>query len=565
LSNLNQLTKNILTLKNTLHDLLTAAGSRTVEYEEIACAVLLHSLPAEYSAQRTAITEKKLATLDEIEMELLKEEQILQASSKNGKNFENDFSGVAFRKRKRTWPPETDICDHNWDRTSCNRCNPSLLSKNSTCNDCKQTGHRSKNSDRCSKNPARKNFTGLAKFATNSDDFPAPFSGEFAGMTDVNRKRQNVAFEEVIVYKNQKPKDKRDLRWVIDSGCSKSLLRNKGEIENYQIDPIEMAVANDKAKPMICPGGGSLQINSNISLTNVMYCPDVALNLLSVSQLADLGLTITFDSTKCIVRRNDNNSIVLTGRRINNLYIYERTVHGEAYFTAKSRAPIKTELFHRRMGHLNERDLRSLQSLAEGVTLDKQPLSGCTSCVLAKSHRRHFENSTSRAKRYGELTHTDVCYIGVPSVIGNFIMFVLFIDDSTRWTTIYLLKSKSDVGDAFFDYDKTVLNRTTRHCQVLRSDGGNEYFRTTVKNYCNKHGILHQSSTRDTPQQNGRAERPNRSVVEGVSAMLLDKDLPMNFWGWAALCYVFLKNRSPHAALRSLTPYEAKFHEIPYH
>lgn len=552
--------KNVSDLKTILYDLLTAAGSLSVTYEELACSVLLHSLPLEFSSQRTSLADKKIANLDEIEVELLKEEQILQASNKDSKNFGNEFSGAAFKKRKRTWPADTEVCEHNWDRSTCNRCDPSKLAKNSVCIDCKQPGHRTNNSERCGNHSPRKEFTGLAKFKKDEDDFPKPFRGEFAGMT--NSKRQKFTSEQVDVYK-PKAFGANDLRWVIDSGCSKSLLRNKGGIKNYTNEKIEMAVADKTADPMICPGTGSHQINSNILLQNVLYCPDVALNLLSVSQLADLGLTITFDSTKCVVKRKDNNEIVLTGRRENNLYVYQRTKHGEAYFTSKGKTPIKTELFHRRMGHLNERDLRSLQGLAEGVTLDKQPLSGCTSCVLAKSHRRQFDKSTSRAKRFGELTHTDVCSIGIPTILGAYTMFVLFIDDSTRWITIYLLSSKSDVGDTFFDYDKIVFNQTSRHCQVLRSDGGNEYFRTSVKDYCNEHGILHQSSTRETPQQNGRAERPNRSVVEGVSAMLFDKNLPMSFWGWAALCFVYLKNRSPHAALRSLTPFEARYHEIP--
>jgi hypothetical protein len=514
-SKIESVDKNVSNLKTILYDLLTAAGSLTVSYEELACAVLLHSLPLEYSSQRTSLADKKIATLDEIEVELLKEEQILQASNKDSKNFGNEFSGAAFKKRKRTWPADTEVCDHNWDRSTCNRCDPSKLAKNSVCVDCKQPGHRTNNSERCGNHSPRKEFTGLTKFTRDEDDFPKPFRGEFAGMTGNNLKRQKFTSERVDVYKNLKRQKftservdvykkpttpgKKDLRWVIDSGCSKSLLRNKGGIQNYINEKIEMAVADKTADPMICAGTGSHQINSNIMLQNVLYCPDVALNLLSVSQLADLGLTITFDATKCVVKRKDNNEIVLTGRRENNLYVYQRTKHGEAYFTSKGKTPIKTELFHRRMGHLNERDLRSLQGLAEGVTLDKQPLTGCTSCVLAKAHRRQFEKSTSRAKRFGELTHTDVCSIGIPTILGAYTMFVLFIDDSTRWITIYLLSSKSDVGDTFFDYDKIVFNQTNRHCQILRSDGGNEYFRTSVKDYCNEHGILHQSSTRETP------------------------------------------------------------------
>jgi transposase InsO family protein len=65
-----------------------------------------------------------------------------------------------------------------------------------------------------------------------------------------------------------------------------------------------------------------------------------------------------------------------------------------------------------------------------------------------------------------------------------------------------------------------------RYTTTLRSDGGKEYFNNKLKEYCAANGIAQQSSTPYIPHQNGRAERPNRNIVEGVSAMLLDSQLP---------------------------------------
>ncbi len=64
-------------------------------------------------------------------------------------------------------------------------------------------------------------------------------------------------------------------------------------------------------------------------------------------------------------------------------------------------------------------------------------------------------------------------------------------------------------------------------------------------------------------RQNGRAERPNRTVLEGISSMLLDAHLPWEYWGFAAECFVYLKNRSPHASLFKSTPYQEWFSRIP--
>jgi hypothetical protein len=81
------------------------------------------------------------------------------------------------------------------------------------------------------------------------------------------------------------------------------------------------------------------------------------------------------------------------------------------------------------MGHLNYRDLRQLQHLAEGVTLDKSVLGDCPCCIQSKSHRRNYQISKSHAKRFGDLVHSDICYIGIETILGEYTMFVLLISE----------------------------------------------------------------------------------------------------------------------------------------
>jgi hypothetical protein len=116
-------------------------------------------------------------------------------------------------------------------------------------------------------------------------------------------------------------------------------------------------------------------------------------------------------------------------------------------------------------------------------------------------------------------------------------MFLVLVDDATRYTTIFLVAYKSDAASSIIQYDKVIFNKTGRHLSIFQSDGG-EYFIT--------HGIHQRSSTPYTPEQNGRAERVNRTILKGTSAMLLDCQLPWEFWGLAAEAFVYLKHRSPH-------------------
>ena len=59
-----------------------------------------------------------------------------------------------------------------------------------------------------------------------------------------------------------------------------------------------------------------------------------------------------------------------------------------------------------------------------------------------------------------------------------------------------------------------------------------------------------------TPQQNGLAERMNRTILERVRCMLLGAGMPKNFWGEAANTAVYLINRCPSSALKFKTPME---------
>ncbi|SCZ92426.1 BZ3501_MvSof-1269-A2-R1_Chr2-2g04390 [Microbotryum saponariae] len=90
--------------------------------------------------------------------------------------------------------------------------------------------------------------------------------------------------------------------------------------------------------------------------------------------------------------------------------------------------------------------------------------------------------------------------------------------------------------------------------KVLRTDNGGEYCSRAFTEFCKARGTRRQYSIPRTPQQNGRAERVNRSIVEGILALLVDAHLPKTFWEEAAAYFVYCKNLCQHAALDKATP-----------
>jgi hypothetical protein len=90
----------------------------------------------------------------------------------------------------------------------------------------------------------------------------------------------------------------------------------------------------------------------------------------------------------------------------------------------------------------------------------------------------------------------------------------------------------------------------------LRSYNGGEYTSNEFKDFCSEAGIKRELTTPYNAQQNGVAERKNRSIVEVAKVMIRDQNLPMHLWAEASSTVVYVQNRSPHKILGNKTPEE---------
>lgn len=99
--------------------------------------------------------------------------------------------------------------------------------------------------------------------------------------------------------------------------------------------------------------------------------------------------------------------------------------------------------------------------------------------------------------------------------------------------------------------------------KTLRSDNGGEYTSKKFEAYLKSEGIRHECTIPKTPEQNGVAERLNRTLDESSRSMLLDAKLSQKFWAEAVSTVVYLKNRCPTKAIEGMTPYEAWHGEKP--
>jgi len=128
------------------------------------------------------------------------------------------------------------------------------------------------------------------------------------------------------------------------------------------------------------------------------------------------------------------------------------------------------------------------------------------------------------------------------SSISGYVYYVSFIDDYSRKTWIYFLKSKDEVFSKFKEFKALIENLSERKIKILRSDNGGEYTSTAFKSHLAKHGIIHQTSCPYTPQQNGVAERKNRHLMEVARSMMFYTNMPKRFGSDAVMTACYLIN-----------------------
>ena len=178
----------------------------------------------------------------------------------------------------------------------------------------------------------------------------------------------------------------------------------------------------------------------------------------------------------------------------------------------------------------------------------------CETCVGGKHHRSSFPSSTTHATDILEL---DVCGKMQDKSLGGVEYFLTFTDDKSRYTWVYILKTKDQVFDRFLEWKALVERQSKRKLKTIRTDNGGEYTSNKFVKYVKDEGIRHEKTIPTTPEQNGVAERLNRTLVESARSMLLDANLSKCYWAEAVSTAVYLKNRSPTKAVQGMTPFEA--------
>ncbi|MCO5602647.1 hypothetical protein L7F22_056782 [Adiantum nelumboides] len=129
---------------------------------------------------------------------------------------------------------------------------------------------------------------------------------------------------------------------------------------------------------------------------------------------------------------------------------------------------------------------------------------------------------------------------------------VTFIDDFSRYTIVYFLKQKSKVVSYFKECCLSAQQHHDLTIEYLWLDNGGEYISKVFQHFCKFEGIKHQFTIPYTPQQNGVAERKNRTLIAVARAMLLTANLPNNYWEEAVATTANLRQKLDSTSTRMI-------------
>jgi transposase InsO family protein len=215
----------------------------------------------------------------------------------------------------------------------------------------------------------------------------------------------------------------------------------------------------------------------------------------------------------------------MKAKNVGNLFLLEgRTESDHATMVSENDSDY-VRLWHQRLGHMREQGLKVLIDRKLLPSLNSLKLYFCKHCIYGKQSRQKFKIGRHTSEGILDYIHSNVWGPSPTISYGGSSYFVSFIDDFSRKTWIYMLKSNDDVFIVFKQFRDLVEKSTGRSIKCLRTDNGGEFTLMEFENYCKEFGIDRHKTTAYTSQQNRVVEHINMTLLERARSMLSNTNL----------------------------------------
>ncbi|GJS33557.1 retrovirus-related pol polyprotein from transposon TNT 1-94 [Tanacetum coccineum] len=354
---------------------------------------------------------------------------------------------------------------------------------------------------------------------------------------------------------------------IFDSGCSRHMTRNKSYLTDYQdIDGGFVAFAGS-------PKGGKITRKGKIrtgklDFEDVYFVKELKFNLFSVSQMCDKKNSVLFTKTECLVlspdfKLLDESQVLLKVPRHNNMYSFDlkNVVPSGGLTCLFAKAIIdESNLWHRRLGHIN---FKTMNKLVRGNLVRGLPLKlfendhSCVACQKGKQHKASCKTKlVSSISHPLQMLHMDLFGPTFVRSINHKIYCLVVTDDYSRFSWVFFLATKDETSGILKTFITGIENQINHKVKIIRCDNGTEFKNNDMNQFCGMKGIKREFSVARTPQQNGVAERKNRTLIEAARTMLADSLLPTTFWAEAVNTACYVQNRVLVTKPHNKTPYE---------
>ena len=269
----------------------------------------------------------------------------------------------------------------------------------------------------------------------------------------------------------------------------------------------------------------------------MLYVLELFANLISTSALGKKGATTIFENGKASVSVNGK-VLVRAKETADGLYVIEQQTkrsHGMAV-TVRN---LTMKEAHRTMGHLNSGDIKKLSEVTDGWDVSKEDLEECGICVISKQTRKVPKERHDKTSRVGEELSADLAFVNDEPVL-------LVSDTGSGCTIGKVLTEKGEAPQTIVEIVKLLETQYDVVVKKIISDGGGEFVNKRLENWAAKAGIKLVVTTPYSPEQNGIAERKNRTIMEMCRAMLVDSGLDRKrYWRYALEMAIYVRNRCP--------------------
>ena len=403
--------------------------------------------------------------------------------------------------------------------------------KSKFCHICKMQNHSTEecyfNSKIKKQNNKRNKYNKSQKFNSNQNHHHINSNRNNKQFNFINNKNQlfseneddnnsNTLYLNNINYDNNS-QNKNFTNWIYDTGASEHITNNKDILTDFKNQQTTMKCANDTSCTFSGYGTYYGKINNQkIRLDKVYYSKDISKNLIS-------GIKLAQSNIKCLVNKyydkpqltiTQNNKIILRtyANKHNNFNIKTKNIINKIDNLLYNQE-VKN-LWHNRLGHYHNNKLN------EYLKEHNINITECIECKISKLNRKPHNGITPEATKINEIIYSDIMGPINDSINKNKYL-ITFIDDFSRKAWIYPIETKSEATNTIINFIKFINNQHPENkIKTFKSDNAKEYNNKKIKIFCKRNGINKIFSPPYNPQNNGIAERFNRTITSCIKTML---------------------------------------------